>query len=180
LNFIEQNGFDVVRTMGEATVYSRGITTLKGAKASPLITIDERQLFTHTELSIMSMEEIDEIYLNPYGIVPSINNFMGIIKIYTKKTPFTKISANTNKNSFYIKDGFSRINPFKNVNYSNTQSQGFDNYGVIDWLPIKITNENGEFNFEITDYNKSKGRIIIEGMTNEGQLIQEERTIDLN
>ena len=179
LNFIEQNGFDVVRSMGEATVYSRGITTLKGAKATPLITIDERQLFTHAELSIMSMEEIDEIYLNPYGIVPSINNFMGIIKIYTKKTPFTKINTIQNKNSFYIKEGYSRINPFKNVNYINTQSLGFDNYGVIGWSPRKFTNENGQFNFEIIDYNKSKAKTIIEGMTNEGILIQEEKTIDL-
>jgi hypothetical protein len=180
LNFIEQNGFNVVRDVGNATIYSRGKTSFNAAQPTPLIMIDERTVNDQYELSLMSMDEIDEIYLSPYAIVPSINNFLGIIKIYRKKIPAnTTVNLKKNPNSFYIKDGFTRITPFKNVDYQNTQSQGFDNYGVIEWCPRKTTDEEGQFIFEVTNYNKAKGKIIIQGITNDGQLFQEEKIIDL-
>jgi hypothetical protein len=39
--------------------------------------------------------------------------------------------------------------------------------------------EQGQFIFEITDYNKPTCTILIEGMSSEGQLFEEEQTLEL-
>lgn len=178
LNFIQMNGFDVVKDFGNVTVYSRHKSTLNSAQATPLITIDERALMSHDELDMMRMEEVDEIYLSPYAIVASLNNYQGVIKIYTKKLPGKKLQKE-NTNKFYVQNAFAHYINFKNADYTNTQSQGFENYGLIDWSPKITSDESGQFIFDIVDYSQTKGRIIIEGMTPEGRLFQEEKTIDL-
>ncbi|WP_333599463.1 hypothetical protein [Flavobacterium sp.] len=180
LSFIENNGFIVSRDFGSVTIYSSLRTTLRSARATPLIYIDERIVMTPDELTMIQMNEIDEIYLNPHAIVPGMNNYEGIIKIYRKKISFSSYNQKPDPNSFYVKEGFSRYTFFKNADYENTQSQGFDNCGLINWSPRIQTDDSGQFLFEITDYNKPKGKVIIEGMTNEGQLFQEEKIIDLN
>ena len=178
LNFIEMNGFDVAKDFGSVTVYARNKSTVNSARATPLITIDERALMSHDELDMMLMGEIDEIYLSPYAIVPSVNNYQGVIKIYTKKLPGKRLQKQ-DTNKFYVQNAFAHNINFKNADYTNTQSEGFENYGLINWSPKITTDESGQFIFDIIDYNKPKGRIIIEGMTPEGKLFQEEKTIDL-
>ena len=133
---------------------------------------------SHDELDMMLMGEIDEIYLSPYAIVPSVNNYQGVIKIYTKKLPGKRLQKQ-DTNKFYVQNAFAHNINFKNADYTNTQSEGFENYGLINWSPKITTDESGQFIFDIIDYNKPKGRIIIEGMTPEGKLFQEEKTIDL-
>ena len=181
LDFISSNGFNVVRDMGQSQIYSRLKTSLNAGQATPDIYIDDRRLMSTNELDVMRMSEIDEIYLNPHAIVASINNNMGVIKIYTKKNNCFNCYATQkqNPNQFFIKDGYSHLYNFKNVEYDNTLSEGFDNCGLIEWLPRVTTDDTGQFLFDITDYNKAKGKIIIEGMTPEGKLFQEEKIIDL-
>jgi hypothetical protein len=178
LTFIETNGFNVSRNGLDITVYTRNRSSISGEQAKPEITIDGRTVKIHDELSLLSMSEIDEIYLNPHAIVASVNNNQGIIRIYTKKTLPSYIPKQ-DPNAFYIKEGFARYAFFKNAEYENSQSSGFENYGLIHWSSNIVTSESGEFTFGITDYNRPKAKVIIEGMTNEGQLFQEEKTIDL-
>lgn len=179
LDFIEGNGFTVVRNFGMATIYSRLRTTLNSAQATPAIFIDERQIQSHDELSAMYMSEIEEIYLNPHAIVASINNNLGVIKIYRKKITFSNYNSNQNSTQFFIKDGFSHIEAFKNAEYDTAQNSGFDHFGLIEWSPRIAIDEQGQFDFEVTDYNKTSCTIIIEGMTSEGQLFEEEHTLNL-
>ncbi|WP_162127228.1 hypothetical protein [Flavobacterium phycosphaerae] len=178
LVFIQSNGFDVARSGLHITVYSRNRNSLHAAQPTPEITINGRVLMSHDELGIMDMSEIDEIYLSPYAIVPSIKNNMGVIKIYTKKN-IPNAVVKQDINSFYFKEGFARYFGFKNADYENSQSSGFNNYGLLHWASSIVTDENGQFTFEITNYNKPKAKVIIEGITNDGQLFQEEKTIDL-
>lgn len=178
LDFISFNGFTVVRNMGQSQILSRLKTSLNAGQAAPDIYIDDRRLMSTSELVIMRMNEIDEIYLNPHAIVASINNNIGVIKIYTKRITPT-YSQKQNPNLFFIKDGFSHIFNFKNADYDNVIGQGFENLGLIDWFSRIITDQNGQFNFDITDYNKANCKIIIEGMTPEGKLFQEEKIIEL-
>ncbi len=178
LTFIESNGFNVVRSGINVTVYSRTRSSLNGEQAKPEISIDGRIVKFHDDLTLMSMAEIDEIYLSPHAIVPGMSNYQGVIKIYTKKSLQNYIPKQ-DPNSFYIKEGFARYTNFKNADYESTQSVGFDHYGLLHWASRIVTNETGEFSFEMTDYNKPKAKVIIEGMTDEGQLFQEEKIIDL-
>jgi hypothetical protein len=179
LDFIELNGFKVVRNYGLATIYTRVPTTLNSAAATPDIYIDDRQIMSQDELSVMKMSELDEIYLNPHAIVPSMNNHFGVIKVYRKKVSLDNYNSNSNSASIFIKDGFSHIEPFKNADYDKSQSSGFDHFGLIDWAPRTVLDEQGQFIFEITDYNKPTCTILIEGMSSEGQLFEEEQTLEL-
>lgn len=178
LNFIQTNGFDVVKYFGSVTVYARNRSTVNSARATPLITIDERALMSHDELDMMRMEEIDEIYLGPYAIVASMNNYQGVIKIYTKKLPGKRLQKQ-DTNKFYVESAFAHNINFKNADYANTQSEGFENYGLIHWLPRITSDETGQFIFEIPSNNLPKGKLIIEGITPEGKLFHEEKIVDL-
>lgn len=178
LNFIQINGFDVAKNFGSVTVYARNRSTVNSAQATPLITIDGRVLMTHDELDIMLMEEIDEIYLSPYAIVPSLNNNQGVIKIYTKKLPPKRLKKQ-DTNKFFVQSAFAHNINFKNVIYDTIQNEGFDNYGIMQWTPKITSDDSGQFFFEIPNYNIPKSKIIIEGMTPEGKLFHEEKTIDI-
>jgi hypothetical protein len=59
------------------------------------------------------------------------------------------------------------------------QNSGFDHFGLIEWSPRIAIGEQGQFDFEVTDYNKTSCTIIVEGMTSEGQLFEEEHTLNL-
>ena len=179
LNFIEYNGFVVTRNQGKINISSRQRTSLNLPDPTPLVFINDRQLFSsYDELGFMQMIEIDEIFIDSRAIVASMNNNAGIIKIYTKK-PKKGYYNKPNPNSFFIKDGFSNNAPFKNEEYLNTQSVGFDNYALLAWSPREFSNEKGDFSFEVIDYNKTNIRIIVEGMDSEGNLFHEERVVDL-
>ncbi len=179
-DFISFNGFTVVRDVGLTEIYSRGITTLNAGRAKPDLYLDERRLMSTTELEGIRMSDIDEIYLNPHAIVASINNNIGVIKIYTKKNNCTVCyQQKTNPNLFFIKDGYSHLYNFKNVDYDNTLSQGFDNFGIIGWSPRVMTDDKGQFFFDVTDYNKKKAKVIVEGMTTEGKMFHEEKIVEL-
>lgn len=177
-SFLRSNGFDVRDSMGSITIYSGGSVSITGAPAVPEIYIDDFRIFSPDELMGMSMSEIDEIFLDKRAIVPGLNNKQGIIKIYRKKN-FDTYKSKKDPNSFYFTEGFSRDVPFKNVDYDNTQDLGFDNFGLINWSPGIQTDESGNFVFETTDYNKTKCKIIVEGMTSDGKLFHEEQTVEL-
>ena len=179
LNFIEANGFVVTRNMGDVYITIRQRMSLNSANPTPLISIDDRILFSSfNELDIMQMTEIDEIYISAHTMSASMNNNVGTIRIYTKK-PQNNVFGKPDPNSFFVKQAYSVYYPFKNSDYQNTQSKGFDNYGIIGWSALTRTGDSGDFLFDVIDYNKSKCRVIIEGMTADGELYHEEKTIDL-
>lgn len=182
INFIEQYGFVVTRSdeYGNPSlrITSRGQNSLNLANPRPVIFIDDRELvFSFDELLLIQMIDIDEIYLDSRKIVPSIRNNLGLIKIYTK-TPQNSYPKNGNKNTFLIKDAFSIPPIFKNSDYKNTQSQGFDNYGSISWSPLIMINDKGEFIFDFIDLNKAKYKIILEGITDDGKVIHQEKIVE--
>jgi hypothetical protein len=102
---------------------------------------------------------------------------MGIIRIYLKKG-----GRGVNKNSaqdIIIKNAFAKIPPFENVAYSGTSDEGFANFGVIDWEPIVVADENGNFSFMIPRTGQKTIKLIIEGYSVEGKLYSEIKTITL-
>jgi hypothetical protein len=179
LNFIEYNGFVVTRNQGKINISSRQRMSLNLPDPTPLVYINDRQLFSSfDELGFMQMIEIDEIFIDSRAIVASMNNNAGIIKIYTKK-PKKGYFSKPNPNSFFIKDAFSDNVSFKNEEYANTQSIGFDNFAILGWFPRISSNESGDFGFDVIDYNKTKSKIIIDGMDSEGNLFHEEKLVEL-
>lgn len=180
LNFIEMNGFVVTRNLGDVYITVRQRMSLNSANPTPLVYIDDRLLFSsYNELDVMQMTEIDEIYLDANKMGGSINNNVGIIKIYTKK-PQNNVFSKPDPNSFFVKDAYSVSFPFKNSDYQNVQARGFENYGIMGWSDLIRANENGDFKIDVIDYNQSKYRVIIEGMSSEGELYHQEKIVPIN
>lgn len=80
---------------------------------------------------------------------------------------------------FEIKNAFSKIEPFKNKLYTSTENRGFQNFGLIHWIPVIYTHDSKEFKFQIPNMGQKKVKLLIEGFSAEGQLISETRTISL-
>jgi hypothetical protein len=178
LSFIERNGFTVIRRFGDATIYSRINNTLNAERPTPQIIIDGRVLINQFEFTTMRMSDFDEIYISSNALVPGMLNRSGIIKAYTKKN-FKPYEIKQDPNNVLIKEAFALYPIFKNVDYKNTNNLGFDHYGLIEWSSLLNTNEEGQFLFKITDYNKPMVKTIIEGMTPEGKLIHEEIIVEM-
>ncbi|NNT71945.1 hypothetical protein HKT18_06930 [Flavobacterium sp. IMCC34852] len=178
LSFIERNGFTVIRRFGEATIYSRVINTLNAERPTPQIIIDGRVLMNQFEFTTMRMSDFDEIYISSNAMVPGMLNRSGIIKAYTKKT-FKSNYVKSDPNNILIKEAFSLYPRFKNADYKSTNNVGFEHYGLIEWSSLLNNEEEGQFLFNITDYNKPLVKAIIEGMTPEGKLIHDEITLEM-
>lgn len=181
LNFIRNNGFEVPTINGFSNtveIYSRSVTTINGARSTPILFIDGLQQMSFDLLLNMRMNEVDEIYINAHAIVPSVNNNIGIIKIYMKKGG-SGLPQKNNAIPFEIKNAFSKIEPFKNKLYTSTENRGFQNFGLIHWIPAIYTHDSKEFKFQIPNMGQKKVKLLIEGFSAEGQLISETRTITL-
>ena len=179
LNFIKTyGGFNVNDTNGSVTIYSRTVNSINGAQSSPIVYIDNAQVPDLTMLQSIQMSEVDEIYINAQAIVPSVRNYLGIIKIYLHKGVKAGGAKNTTP-EILLKNGFEKITPFTNVNYNSTSDEGFANFGVIDWQPTIMTDENGEFKLSIPKTGQKSMKILIEGFSADGKLISEIKTIPI-
>ena len=178
LQFIEQNGFVVTRNLGQVTITTKfsSASTLRASTPIPQILIDKKEVLFQEELDMIQMNEVDEIYLNAYAFVPGFNNKQGIIKIYLKKS-FTEKEKTKNGFGFSIEKGFKRPNQYIIPDYISTMSSGFENFGAIDWNPNLFVNSIGEFEYLIKNFEIENTTVIIEGITNDGQIICQEKSV---
>lgn len=178
LQFIQQNGFEVVNSGGQVGVYSKRASSIQSGKGSPAVFIDNVQLMGFDRLVNMRMDEIDEIYLSANAFIPSVRNSAGIIKIYLKTGPSSPAYKKTSY-PFVIQQGFADIDDFKAPNYASTTNKGFQNFGTLGWFPTIMSQEDGSFKIQVPKMNQKKIRLLIEGFSVDGKLISEIRTIDL-
>lgn len=178
LQFIQQNGFEVVNSGGQVGVYSKRTSSIQGGKSSPAVYIDNVQLMGFDRLVNMRMDEIDEIYLSPNAFIPSVRNNSGIIKIYLKTGPSSPAYKKTSY-PFVIQQGFAEIDDYKNPSYVSTSDKGFQNFGTLGWFPTIMSQEDGSFQIQIPKMNQRKVKLLIEGFSVDGKLISEIRTVDL-
>lgn len=178
LQFINANGFNVIRNMGNITITGRLQNTVNGQQSTPEIYINARRLTSFDELDQINMDEVDEIYLNAHAIVASMNNNMGVIKIYMKKLGYDNARSATK--SFEIKEGFSPIDRFEQPVYLSTADAGFEKYGIVYWIPTVLTNSEGDFVFEFPKTDAKTVKLQIQGFTPEGKLVNHVETITLN
>lgn len=178
LQFIAANGFDVTIQGTNVSINGRKATSFLGTR-SPLIFIDDTPVRDFTMLLNYSLVNVEEIYINKHGYGGGSEATNGIIRIYTKKgfggTQQTKI----NSQSFVVKNGFQNSKNFSNPKYTSFSNDGYKNFGTIFWEPYIETDENGTFRFSIPNYYQQSVKIIVEGISSDGQLISETRTIEI-
>lgn len=176
-DYLSFRGFMVERIGGQHVVYNRTSFSLNG-RTSPAIFIGGVQQISNDFLQNLKVKDIDEIYINNHAISPTSRNTIGIIKVYPKSPSMSSSSMATSL-SYAIKNSFSRTESFKNIDYSSTDSKGFQNFGVINWIPLITTQETRMFKFDIPEMQQKKVTLLIEGFADDGSLISEIRTISL-
>ena len=179
LSFIRFHGYDVGINGSSVTIKSRGITSLRGS-LSPSVFIDNVPTEEFDFLYNMSLNEVDEIYINKRGFGSGMSTANGSIRIYRKKN--TEFSSNLKSKSktLLIKDGFQKEIPFKNPIYANYKDQAFIKHGSIDWIPNVYTDENGNFEFKIPTLNQDKLLLNIQGIDDEGNFYYENIQVEVN
>lgn len=179
LQYIEANStFTVLNSQGRVAITSRQITSLSGVQATPIIYLNNVQLFDLNVLSVIRMYEVDEVYINSQAIVPSIRNNIGIVKIYTKTGYQT--AAKKGVIPFQVVNGFALQNPFKNSFYYSTSDKGFKNFGLVHWIPTLVTNGSADIEFQVPKMGQDDLKVRIEGFSADGTLISETRTLIVN
>lgn len=177
ITYIETNGFKVSRNGIDVDITTRAVTSINGRPQRPIIFLDNVQIRDNAFLEDLRMEDLDEIYTSTTAIVPSMQNYSGIIRMY-RKTPAFSIQKSNLKN-LALSNGFARAPKFENYNYNNIASIGFIKYGVINWIPSILTDEKNKFTVDLPNFNQKKIRVIIEGFTYTGEVISETQIIYL-
>ncbi|WP_294821201.1 hypothetical protein [uncultured Flavobacterium sp.] len=179
LNYIKTyGGFNVTDSNGQVRLTSRTTNTINGATSGPIFYIDNMQQMDYSMMSMIQLSEVDEIYMSPHAIVPSVRNYMGIIRVYLKKG--VKVNAKNTTPDIIMEKAFKKIAPFVNVQYTSTADKGFENFGVISWHPVVMTDENGNFELSLPKTGQKTMKVIIEGFSADGKLISEIKTIQVN
>jgi len=192
LTFIARNGFIVSQNTPIVTIRARtssmvnsssmrseeNFNTVKyissNRSSGPEIWVDDRIIINTDEIKYLNMDEIDEIFLNPNFNPIGMNNNQGIIKIYLKKPHLRIKQKETQK--IVIKEGFSKITQYKELNYSSKLNSAFESYGILDWKPNFISNENNEIKISTNNFNKVI--VEIEGISSSGEIIQQNLLIE--
>jgi hypothetical protein len=178
IDYIRYHGFDVVNDGANISIFGRFVTTINGQRTMPMVYMDNVMVMDFNMLMNVQTSDVDEIYINRNAVVPSVDNKMGIIKMYMKKG-FSRAKKGVEDTSFYVKDGFQVTEPFQNISYTSTSDKGFENFGVIDWHPVILPDANGEFTLNIPNTSQKTVKLLIEGFSVDGRMISEIKTINL-
>lgn len=176
--YLRRKGYKVFDEQGNFVVLNSGARSFL-LNTGPIIYIDGAQVLDLSSLSNYDMEWVDYVEINRNGIGEGIRGGGGVIKIFT--IPMSKRREIRNFKSlakYKIPLTFSAPKKFYIPKYAFYNTDFFNKYGVIDWLPINRINENGNSIFKI-DFKKTTSlKLFIQGIANDGSFISEVRTVN--
>ncbi|RTY90933.1 MG2 domain-containing protein [Flavobacterium sp. GT3R68] len=173
VQYLAGHGFDAGSQMGN--VYIRGRTKVSMTKPNiPSIYLDDNQLYEFNELDNFSLKYISEIYIDKNGT--SIQSTgTGVIKIYTNKD-YRSAPRKSKSKSFLIKNAFAPENSFIAPEYTSFDSNGFKKYGTIFWEP-NLDSATNFIKFTMPTLKQKTVKVLIEGMSADGKIISEVKTL---
>ena len=176
ISFLTTKGFVIQGTPPFETITNnRGISNFRenrGARTEvtldymPIVTQDINNLHL---ISHMTLDDLEEIIIS--------KNDGGQIFLFSD---FNK--ARTSRNLFekaHKSIGFTKGKKYYKPNYYSTSNDIFKNYGAIYWAPNILLNKEN-LTLKMPHLNQDKIKVFIEGVTSNGSIIYEEKTITLN
>ena len=143
--------------------------------ATPVVFIDGNLIIDKQRLFNYKLDYVDFIEINPTEQITGITRGIGSIRIVTDPTKLDINAPSVSKFKFPIT--FAKAKRFYVPKYQNYNNSFYKNYGVIDWLPINQINRNGNLNIEFINKQPNDVKLFIEGVTEDGDYIFEEKTI---
>ena len=173
LDFIGRNGFQTGVINNEAFIRPRRDSFSTGP---PEVFVDDVLLFDFNLLFDLDIDNVDEIYIDKSGIGSARLNSSGTIKIYLIRGK---------ENSFYISKcatliatgGFSKDIAFNNSTFVNPKE--FNSFGTLNWTTNTSLKENLNFEIKFPKGNQKEIQVLIEGFSDDGQLISEIKKIPI-
>ena len=101
----------------------------------------------------------------------------GTVRIKTKDNVFNKAEVTVSEFKFPLT--FTKSKKFYAPKYESYQSSFFKKYGVIDWLPKNQIDKNGQLMLKLPKLPLKSVKLFVEGVTNDGIFIFDERIVKL-
>jgi hypothetical protein len=124
------------------------------------------------------LSEIDYIEINRFGVSEGMKSPKGAIRIFTKD-PSRRRSSKKTATAYKFPLAFSKQKKFYVPKYRYYNDDFYKHYGTIDWKPNLVIEANGNITVKIAN-PEIPITLFIEGITNNGAFIFEEKTISLN
>jgi hypothetical protein len=147
------------------------------ADGVPAMILDGFQV-TKDQLFYYWLDIVDYIEINSTMTVGFITGRGGAINIYTDALKFMRSKSTVRKVEFPLT--FSKPEKFYSPKYQSYTSKFYKEYGVVDWLPKNKIDENGHLEFNFTNTPLNKITLFIEGITEDGTFILEEKKIQID
>lgn len=132
-------------------------------------------------LQTLNLEDIEYIEVNKSGVGGGLRaGGAGLIRIKTKPTSSLKIESKEVYASYEVPLRFSSTKTFYIPKYTSYDSDFFNQYGIIDWLPNLSLDEEGHIKFNICNNGVNHFKLFIEGYSNDGTFVSEVKDIIIN
>lgn len=177
LDFIGRNGYrtGINPENNDAYIKNPRNGAFSETSGPPAVYIDNDLVFDLNLLYGLYLNDVDEIYIDKIGF-SSAGGSSGTIKIYLKKGVKNDYYR-TKYTSLIVTTGFSKKNDFQNAQF-DTQKEDFA-FGTLGWNPKIILKDNTDFEVSLPKGNQSEIQVLLEGFTNDGQLISEIKKIPI-
>ncbi|RNC88332.1 MAG: hypothetical protein ED556_03870 [Winogradskyella sp.] len=128
-------------------------------------------------LTFLTMNMIDYIEDDRYGIGGGIRGNAGYIKIFTSPEAYSKPRTDNTK-AYGIPLKFSKNKQFYTPKYQYYNTEFFNEYGTIAWEPNLKFDENGSNEFIFFDTNTPNITLFIEGIVNNNEYVSQQIEIE--
>lgn len=127
-------------------------------------------------LTFLTMDVIDYIEYELYGMGGGLRGSSGFIKIYTKpnSVPFNK---SNNVVTYDVPLRFSNEKKFYTPKYQFYNTDFFREYGTIDWKANLIPDQNGGVSFNVPNTKTNTINLYVEGIVSGGEYVSEVITL---
>lgn len=174
---IEQNGFRVLKTMGDLKIYSKTPVAFQRAVLTPQLYIDGMRIMDFDMLQTMRTDEIEYIYFNRSALAgygQGAGN--GVIKIKMKDGRGAFNHRETIK-KILITDAYQQQKKYYAPKYKSYTSNLFQDFGAIGWIPELIISPESETSFAIRNTLQKNISLYVEGFTQSGELVSQKLVV---
>ncbi|HEY6143958.1 MAG TPA: hypothetical protein VIV55_11140 [Flavobacterium sp.] len=180
LDYIGRNGFRTGVDPNDNTVFikSNKNSYLGDLGTSPAVYLDNDLMFDYNLLFNLYLNEVDEIYIDPSGASDTSTEGFGTIKIFLKDRSLKKKYFKIKYTSFIVTNGFAQ-----NIEYQNSLFETQNEYyyfGTMNWSPNVTIKDNSNYEIKFPKGNQKEIQVLVEGFSNNGQLISEIKTIPVS
>ena len=140
--------------------------------------LDDTRLMNLDVLGSINLSDIEFIEIDRHGIGGGLSSPDGFIKIYSKN-PSRKAHSKKMTSSYNFPLTFSESKTFYAPEYRYYNDDFYKHYGTIDWKPQLYLDKNGNISFKIAKPNIPI-TLYLEGITNDGSFIFDEKTVSIN